>query len=170
MDLHSSRGHETRERHGRCKALLYTCYQMYKRTATGIAPEYVEFRGGADLKPAARAPFYILRPETAESMFVLHQLTGNPIYREWAWEIFAAIEKYCKTRYGYGAWPDVRQTGRTPDDRMESFWLAETLKYLYLVQAPLSQHKIDLTKYVFNTEAHPMRNFDLLHRNEQPQN
>ena len=90
------------------KAMLYTCYQMYRRTATGIAPEYVQFPGGRDPLPAARAPFYILRPETAESMFVLYQITGNPMYQEWAWDIFVAINKFCKTKYGYGAWPDVR--------------------------------------------------------------
>jgi hypothetical protein len=70
------------------KALAYTCWQMYERTATGIAPEFVEFPGGADLKPADRAPFYILRPEAAESLFILHQLTGNPVYREWGWKMF----------------------------------------------------------------------------------
>ena len=139
------------------KSLMYTCYQMYKRTKTGIAAEYYEMPGGGDPKPASRAPFYILRPETAESLFVLHQLTGNPIYRDWSFEMFAAIEKYCKTQYGYGAWPDVRQTGRRPDDRMESFWLGETLKYFYLIQVPMEEHGIDLTKYVFNTEAHPTR-------------
>ena len=57
------------------KSLMYTCYQMYERTTTGIAPEYVDFPQGSDLKPASRAPFYILRPETAESLFVLHQIT-----------------------------------------------------------------------------------------------
>ena len=36
-----------------------------------------------------------------------------------------------------------------------SFFLAETLKYLYMLQSP--DHKISLTKYVFNTEAHPLR-------------
>ena len=71
--------------------------------------------------------------------------------------MFEAINKYCKTQYGYGAWPDVRQTSRRPDDRMESFWLGETLKYLYLVQVPVEEHGIDLKKYVFNTEAHPTR-------------
>ena len=81
---------------------------MYRRTATGIAPEYVQFSGGRDPLPAARAPFYILRPETAESMFVLYQITGNPMYQEWAWDIFVSINKFCKTKYGYGAWPDVR--------------------------------------------------------------
>ncbi len=77
-------------------------------------------------------------------------------------------------RYGYGAYPDVTQPGRNPDDRMErcntvvfsispatlsfcSFFLAETLKYLYMLQSP--DHEISLAEYVFNTEAHPVRTF-----------
>lgn len=140
------------------KALTYTCWQMYERHATGIAPEYVEFPGGGDLVAAARAPFYILRPEAAESLYILHQLTGNPIYREWGWKMFSSIEKYCKTQFGFGAHPDVRDPSRTPDDRMESFFLAETLKYLYMLQSP--DHPISLDKYVFNTEAHPLSTWD----------
>jgi hypothetical protein len=38
---------------------------------------------------------------------------------------------------------------------MESFFLAETLKYLYLLFAPANT--VDLTQVVFNTEAHPLR-------------
>ena len=38
-------------------------------------------------------------------------------------------------------------------DRMESFWIAETLKYAFLLQDPL--HQISLDKFVMNTEAHP---------------
>ena len=71
------------------KALAYTCWQMDERTATGIAAEFVDFPGGADLVPGDRAPFYILRPEAAEALFVLHQLTGNPVYREWGWRMFS---------------------------------------------------------------------------------
>jgi mannosyl-oligosaccharide alpha-1,2-mannosidase len=37
---------------------------------------------------------------------------------------------------------------------MESFFLGETLKYLYLLFA--DQQEIDLKQWVFNTEAHPM--------------
>jgi mannosyl-oligosaccharide alpha-1,2-mannosidase len=44
---------------------------------------------------------------------------------------------------------------------MESFFLAETMKYLYLSQDP--DMPIDLKKYVFNTEAHPMKIFDDSH-------
>ncbi|CAB1119255.1 unnamed protein product [Ectocarpus sp. CCAP 1310/34] len=73
-------------------ALAYTCYQMYLRTATGLSPEVVEFNGAGDMRARDQARFYILRPETLESFFVLHQLTGDPVYREWGWEIFRHVD------------------------------------------------------------------------------
>jgi hypothetical protein len=42
-----------------------------------------------------------------------------------------------------------------PADKMESFWLAETLKYFYLLFVD-DPDVIPLDKYVFNTEAHPL--------------
>jgi mannosyl-oligosaccharide alpha-1,2-mannosidase len=100
------------------------------------------------------APFYILRPETAESLFVLNKLTGEQVYRDWAWEIWEAIDKHCKTDIAYGSLHDVNVAQGGVEDRMESFFLAETMKYLYLAQDPDTE--IDLTKVVFNTEAHPL--------------
>ena len=79
---------------------------------------------------------YFLRPETVETFFILNQLTGDPVYREWGWEIFMSIEKFCKTKYGYGAYEDVTDVNLQPKDEMESFFLAETLKYLYLLMDP----------------------------------
>jgi len=138
------------------KALTYTCYQMYARMPTGISPEYVQFQWGKDFRPGRDAPHYLLRPETVESFFVLYHLTKDPIYREWGWEVFSAIERYCKTKYGYGELSDVRRIDQAPRDKMESFFLAETLKYLYLLFDP--DTPIDLLhKHVFNTEAHPVR-------------
>ena len=140
------------------KALTYTCYQMYARMNTGLSPEFVQFFPDNDLQSGLHAAYYVLRPETVESMFILYHLTGDPIYREWGWEIFQAIEKYCKTKYGYGSFPDVSRTDLHPNNKMESYFLAETLKYLYLLFDP--ETPIDLLhKHVFNTEAHPMRTF-----------
>jgi len=141
------------------KALTYTCYQMYARTQTGISPEFVQFRGGNDFKVPSSAPFYILRPEVVEAFYYLSVLTGDPIYREWGWEVFQSIEKYCKTEYGYGSLHDVNEPSMKPEDRMESFFLAETLKYLYLLFDPDSEIDI-LNKHVFNTEAHPFKIFN----------
>ena len=61
-------------------SLLFFFSQMYARTKTGIAPEYVRF-GKDDMSVPSDAPFYILRPETVESFYYLSVLTGDPIYR-----------------------------------------------------------------------------------------
>lgn len=143
------------------KALTYTCYQMYARMNTGISAEYVQFVAGQDFQIGRGAPHYLLRPEAVESFFILNQLTGDPVYREWGWEAFQSIEKYCKTGIGYGSLSNVQDTSGRPRDKMESFFLAETLKYLYLVQDPDTEVDI-LHKHVFNTEAHPMRIFPVI--------
>jgi hypothetical protein len=98
---------------------------------------------------------YKLRPEAAESLFVLHELLGKGQYREWAWDIFKAIEKHCRTPEAYAAIQNVRRREPLLDDYMESFFLAETLKYLYLIQDP--DHDVDFNKYILTTEAHPLK-------------
>lgn len=108
------------------KALTYTCYQMYARMATGISPEFVQFVEGRDFQVGRGAPHYLLRPEALESFYILHQITGDPTYREWGWEVFLSIEKYCKTSIAYGSLPNVQDTNGRPRDKMESFFLAET--------------------------------------------
>jgi len=143
------------------KALTYTCYQMYARMNTGISAEYIQFYQGRDFEIGRGAPHYLLRPEAVESFFILNYLTGDPVYREWGWEVFQSIEKYCKTDIAYGALNSVQDTSGKPRDSMESFFLAETLKYLYLLQDPDTEVDI-LHKHVFNTEAHPMRIFPVI--------
>jgi len=143
------------------KALTYTCYQMYARMPTGISPEFIQVHEGSDFDIGRGAPHYLLRPEAVESFFVLYHLTGDPVYREWGWEVFQAIERYCRTEGGYGSLHDVTRVGAQPDNKMESFFLAETLKYLYLLFDP--ETPIDLlNKHVINTEAHPVRIFQAM--------
>lgn len=106
---------------------------------------------------------YIMRPEVVESFYTLYSITKDPIYREWGWEIFQAIERYTQTEIAYGEFPNVANVSATPNDKMESFFLAETLKYLYLLFDPDSPVDI-LHTHVFNTEAHPLPIFDKLKR------
>merc|ERR1712150_255564 len=96
---------------------------------------------------------YKLRPETIESLFVMHKITGDAIYREMGWELFQNINKYCRTKYGYGHLPDVNNPHQAPKDKMESFWVGETLKYHYLLQLAAKDRPND-NDWVFNTEAH----------------
>lgn len=140
------------------KQLAYTCYQMYARSK-GLSPEYVKFDNARQDFVNGAAPYYILRPETIETFFILHHLTKDPIYREWGWEIFQAIDLHCKTEAGYAAIHDVSTMKQ--DDRMESFFLAETLKYSYLLQNDATEIDL-LNTHVFNTEAHPLRLLDLV--------
>jgi hypothetical protein len=144
------------------KAITYTCYQMYARSATGLSPEIVRF-DSSDISPYDTR--YLLRPETVESLFILNYLTGDPVYREWGWEIFQAIERFCRTDVAYGQIYDVRNVNDSPMDKMESFFLAETLKYLFLLFDPDTPIDI-LNTHVFNTEAHPLRRLDHLKENE----
>jgi mannosyl-oligosaccharide alpha-1,2-mannosidase len=139
-------------------ALTETCHEMYRRTPTGLSPEYVIFHpersAGQDMQIPHDAPHNLLRPEAAEAMYYMHYYTGDPKYREWAGEMIDAFDRYSKAPWGYAAVRDVRAKPPIKRDDMESFWGAETLKYLYLIQAP--RNKLSLEEFVFNTEAHPM--------------
>ncbi|KAJ1599164.1 hypothetical protein NDA14_003239 [Ustilago hordei] len=97
----------------------------------------------------------ILRPETVESLFIAFSLTGDEIYREWGWQIFQAFEKHCKVESGgYSSIDDVDAKHPQKMDKMETFWLSETLKYLYLLFS--DRDALPLNKWVLNTEAHPL--------------
>jgi len=96
----------------------------------------------------------MLRPEAVESLMILYRVTGKNKYREWGWEIFQAIEKHCKVEAGYSGVRDVTQEPAELDNKMQSWFLAETLKYLYLLFSPTDV--VSLDEWVFNTEAHPL--------------
>jgi mannosyl-oligosaccharide alpha-1,2-mannosidase len=97
---------------------------------------------------------YILRPEVVETYFYLWRLTHDQKYRDWAWEVAKAIETHCRTDSGYSGIKDVYDTNPIKNDIQPSYFLAETLKYLYLIFCDDSVLPLD--KWVFNTEAHPL--------------
>ena len=66
---------------------------------------------------------------------------------------FNDIVKYCRTDVAYAMLRDV--TTKEKSDEMESFFFAETLKYLYLLFAP--PETLHFEQVIFNTEAHPLR-------------
>ena len=145
------------------KDLMETCYSFYRDSPTGLSPEIVMF--DCDKKPNKckdGKAFYIkpndehnlLRPETVESLFILWRLTKDPKYRVWGWKIFKSFQKYCKiSTGGYSSIKSVVHTPVVFKDKMESFWLAETLKYLFLLFS--DDDVLPLDKWVLNTEAHP---------------
>eukprot|EP00658_Telonema_sp_P-2_P071595 TRINITY_DN60835_c0_g1_i2.p1 TRINITY_DN60835_c0_g1~~TRINITY_DN60835_c0_g1_i2.p1 ORF type:complete len:473 (+),score=111.46 TRINITY_DN60835_c0_g1_i2:164-1582(+) len=139
------------------KALMQTCYNSYAESPLGLGPERVYF-SPTGFKVADDAPWTVHRPETVESLYILFVTTGDTKYQDWGWNIFTAMERCCKTSHGYGAHPDVRNPQlpccQGNDDRTETYFFAETLKYLYLLFADSDSSRID--QFVFNTEAHPM--------------
>ncbi|KAH7348840.1 glycoside hydrolase family 47 protein [Rhexocercosporidium sp. MPI-PUGE-AT-0058] len=111
---------------------------------------------------------YILRPEAIESVFLMYRMTGKAEYMEAAWRMFSAVEKISRTKIAAAAILDVtikyEGTGKGGGaevevgqkmDSMESFWLAETLKYFYLCFE--EWNVVSLDEWVLNTEAHPLR-------------
>ncbi|KAK1685311.1 hypothetical protein QYE76_046159 [Lolium multiflorum] len=131
--------------------LARTCYNFYQSTPTKLAGENYYFHPGQDMNVGTS--WNILRPETVESLMYLWRLTGNKTYQDWGWDIFQAFEKNSRIESGYVGLRDVNSGEK--DDKMQSFFLAETLKYLYLLFSPPSVISFD--EWVFNTEAHPLR-------------
>ncbi|RMZ79187.1 hypothetical protein DV738_g3550, partial [Chaetothyriales sp. CBS 135597] len=185
--------------------LMKTCWGMYARTPTGLAPEISYFtvdspprQWQAHLDPNWTPPVSanladgadqawqsdydihpqdehnLQRPETVESLFYLYQITQNPQYREWGWKMFESFREHTKVVdeltgqvYGYTSLNSVMQKPvqeRRRRDNMESFWLAETLKYFYLLFADdvgLDGGLPGLEDVVLNTEAHFLPRFDI---------
>jgi mannosidase alpha-like ER degradation enhancer 2 len=114
----------------------------------GIEPEVIDYK-----TMRVVAATYHLRPEIVESTYYLHHYTGDPQYRNMGETIFNGFVKYCRAEGGYAALSDI--VAKTQRDEMESFALAETFKYFYLLFAP--SNTLEFDKVVFNTEAHPLR-------------
>ncbi|GAA96547.1 glycoside hydrolase family 47 protein [Mixia osmundae IAM 14324] len=155
--------------------LLQTFATTYFQSRTGLSPEIAFFYTKEEIEQKKdRRDWYIakrqparpgftpdppgdaknmLRPETVESLFLAYRQTGDPKYREWGWKIFEAFERHAKIKTGgYATVRDVDELPVQHENRMETFWLSETLKYLYLLFADASV--LPLNENVFNTEAH----------------
>lgn len=132
-----------------------TCHESYDRTALKLGPESFKFDGAVEAVAVRQAEkYYILRPEVIETYWYLWRFTHDPRYRQWGWEAALAIEKHCRVRGGFSGIKDVYSSTPTHDDVQQSFFLAETLKYLYLLFS--NDDLLPLDHWVFNTEAHPL--------------
>jgi mannosyl-oligosaccharide alpha-1,2-mannosidase len=102
---------------------------------------------------------YILRPEAIESVFIMWRITGEQKWQDAAWRMFQAVERVSRTEIAAAAIDDItvprEKVKEQQSDSMESFWLAETLKYFYLCFDDFDN--VSLDEYVLNTEAHPLK-------------
>ncbi|KAJ2003673.1 hypothetical protein H4R26_002938 [Coemansia thaxteri] len=104
-------------------------------------------------------PYYLLRPELIESLFYMYRLTGKALHADRVWKIWQGIQRNCRVTDGYVGTANVAVDASTTGtintiDSTESFFFAETFKYLYLTFADHSA--ISLDDFVFTTEAHPL--------------
>jgi hypothetical protein len=127
----------------RLQASSFKMWNLY-----GVEPEILDYK-----TMRVMAPAYHLRPEIVESTYYLYHFTRDAQYRRMGEKIFNDFVKYCRADAGYAALADV--VTKQKRDEMESFALAETFKYFYLLFAP--PKTLDFDKIVFNTEAHPLR-------------
>ncbi|KAM4609763.1 ER degradation-enhancing alpha-mannosidase-like protein 2 [Polymixia lowei] len=116
---------------------------------------------------------YPLRPELIESAMYLFRATGDHTYLQFGLDALESIERISKTPCGYASVKDLRD--HMLDNRMESFFLAETVKYLFLLFDPAhflhgggegegdweeggegGQCVLGAGGFIFNTEAHPL--------------
>jgi hypothetical protein len=130
----------------RARRLQASSFKMWN--LHGIEPEVIDYK---TMRVTAKT--YHLRPEIVESTYYLYHYTKDQEYRQMGETIFNDFVKYCRTEAGYAALSDI--VTKEKRDEMESFALAETFKYFYLLFAPSGT--LDFDKIVFNTEAHPLR-------------
>ncbi len=130
----------------RARRLQDSAYKMWN--LHGIEPEVLDYRTMKVVHPR-----YPLRPEIVESAWYLYRYTRDPRYLEMGKTFLEGLVRHCRTDAGYTVLEDV--TSKKQGDLMPSYFLAETLKYLYLLFAP--DDTLDLKRVVFNTEAHPLR-------------
>lgn len=95
---------------------------------------------------------HLLRPEFIESNYFLYHSTGDPYYLEIGAQVLNNLEVHARVKCGFAAIQDVRIMNHS--DQMDSFVLAETFKYLYLLFTEPHQLPINLDKYLFTTEGH----------------
>ncbi|KAF0688408.1 Aste57867_19964 [Aphanomyces stellatus] len=162
------------------KELMQTCFVMYDEMESGLAADeaYFQVENEKNVSPKHNArlkhnnpnysPNYnakdflvptqnenILRPEAVESLMILYRVTHDEMYRSWGRKILDAFELGCQIpEGGFSGVMEVHLKNPYHNDKvMESFFIAETLKYLFLLFS--DDDILPLDEYVFNTEAHP---------------
>lgn len=143
---------------------LHNYHSVWKQY--GFLPEFYNIPSS---EAGANRENYPLRPELIESVMYLYRATGDPYLLQVGEDILRSIQT-AKTPCGYATIKNVRDHRK--EDRMESFFLAETTKYLYLlfdadnflnndgsvgtvIETSNGECVIDAGGYIFNTEAHP---------------
>lgn len=146
---------------------LHNYHQVWKQY--GFLPEFYNI---VNSEAGTNRDSYPLRPELIESVMYLYRATGDPYLLDIGVDMLRSIQHSAKTPCGFATIRNV--VDHSQEDRMESFFLSETTKYLYLlfdtenfIHNDGNDGKIFKTDagklcvlgaggYIFNTEAHPI--------------
>lgn len=145
---------------------LHNYHRVWKQF--GFTPEFYNI---AQAEAGTNRESYPLRPELIESVMYLYRATRDPYLIQIGVDVLRSLQHSAKTTCGYATINDVRDHRKS--DRMESFFLAETTKYLYLlfdtenfihnnggqgdiIKTQWTECIVDAGGYIFNTEAHPI--------------
>lgn len=155
------------------------CHQTYNATVTGLGPFFWGWYDaanntfppdkGVDVDAGYRAwaaqhGFFIAQgnegwfsfPESIESWFYAHRITGDARWAEYVWDAFVAINTTARNDVAFAGVNNAAMPfGGSQSDGLDSFFFAEVLKYLYLTFA--GPDVVSLDEWVFNTESHPVR-------------
>ncbi len=111
----------------RAGRLMQSIYSMW--TTFGIEPEELDY---VTMQPTS--PGYVLRPEAIESAYYLYRITGERRWQEMGRVMVDSLLHYTRTDAGFAALTSA--VTKEKRDQMESFFLAETLKYAYSSSRP----------------------------------
>ncbi len=121
--------------------------KMVMDRCNGFLPEQFDLRTAGLIRGRSHYP---LRPEFVESLWYLNKATRDPWLLDWAARFVGNLEDRARVGCGFAGIADVG-TGEL-SDRMDSFLLSETLKYLYLIFD--TGNVFNGEGWVFTTEAH----------------
>jgi mannosidase alpha-like ER degradation enhancer 2 len=134
---------------GRAARLQDSGFGMW--TQFGVEPETYDYKARQAVEKG-----YQLRPEIVESTYYLWHATHDQKYLDMGRRFLDDLLACCRVGGDGGAYTVLEDVvTRKRGDRMPSFFLAETLKYLYLLFAP--ETTLDFDHVTFNTEAHPLK-------------
>jgi mannosyl-oligosaccharide alpha-1,2-mannosidase len=136
-------------------SLAETAARWHNATRSGLMGDSYDVRNGI---LELQDPSFKLRPEFIESCFYLWRLTGDEKWRDIGWSIFHSISINCRATHGFGELRNVNFPEMGIADVQDSYLLAETFKYAFLLFS--DSELMPLDQYVFTTEGHPLRPFD----------
>jgi endoplasmic reticulum Man9GlcNAc2 1,2-alpha-mannosidase len=166
------------------RELTKTCFSMAMAMDPGLSPESVNFDIDDPPLQERDGPFtseridwksdeshwrdeihvddarHRQRPETVEALFYMYRVTGDHLYREWAWTLFSNwVEHSLMESGGFVSLNSVDSMPPEKGEVMEGWWLSGSLKYLYLLFG--ESDLLPLDEVVFNTQGHPFPVFEL---------